>query len=88
MCMGEICQVRELGESGLALVHSRAGDQVARLLTLSDAGETPVATGDWLVVHSGFALRRLTEAQARDALAIREVDPTAELSELGIEEAS
>ncbi len=33
--------------------------------------EGPVAVGDWLLVHSGFALERLTDAEARAALALR-----------------
>jgi hydrogenase maturation factor len=48
----------------------RAGDRELRasLLTVED----PVEVGDWLLVHAGFALARLTEAQAGEALAIRE----------------
>ncbi|MDT0166439.1 HypC/HybG/HupF family hydrogenase formation chaperone [Actinotalea sp. AC32] len=34
----------------------------------------PVAEGDWLLVHAGLALERLTEAEAREALALRAGD--------------
>jgi hydrogenase expression/formation protein HypC len=86
MCMGEICQVKEVGASGIALVRGRAGDQVARLMTLPETDAAPVGEGDWLVVHSGFALRRLSEQQALDALRIRAANPAADLTQLGIEE--
>jgi hydrogenase expression/formation protein HypC len=47
----------------------RSGGQAltVSLLTL----DSPVAAGDWVLVHAGFALRRLTADQVEDALAIR-----------------
>jgi hydrogenase expression/formation protein HypC len=35
-----------------------------------------VVPGDWLLCHSGFALRRLTPQEARDAAALRSSAPT------------
>jgi len=35
-----------------------------------------VVPGDWVLVHSGLVLERLTEQEARDALQLRE--PTSE----------
>ena len=72
MCLGLVCQAVEVLDPGVALV--RAGDRElhASLLTL----DGPVAPGDWLMVHAGFALGRLTEQQAEEALAMRE--PTSE----------
>jgi len=71
MCLGLVCQTVEVVDGGVALV--RAGDRelAASLLTL----DGPVAAGDWLMVHAGFALGRLTEQQAEEALAIREPTP-------------
>ena len=71
MCLGLVCQAVEVLDPGVVLV--RAGDRElqASLLTL----DGPVAPGDWLMVHAGFALARLTELQAEEALAIREPTP-------------
>lgn len=41
-------------------------------------GELPAA-GDWLALHLGFAIERMTETQAREALAYAENDPFAVL---------
>lgn len=41
------------------------------LLTLDE----PVSAGDWVVAHAGFALHRITSAQARAARRIREETP-------------
>ncbi len=30
----------------------------------------PWTPGDWILIHSGFALERMTEAEARDATAM------------------
>ena len=73
MCLGEIVQLvevtgdRAVGRRGEALVS-------LSLLTLED----PVAPGDWVVAHSGFALERLSAPDAAEALAVRQhaSDPT------------
>ncbi len=36
----------------------------------------PVRPGDHILIHSGFALERMTEQEARDALALFGPDPT------------
>ncbi len=38
-------------------------------------GEVPLHTADWVIVHSGFVLGTLSEAEALDALAIRAAPP-------------
>ncbi|MGA8045153.1 MAG: HypC/HybG/HupF family hydrogenase formation chaperone [Dermatophilaceae bacterium] len=48
---------------------ARLGDRVLSV-SLVTLGET-VAAGDWVVVHSGFALHRLEPAEAAEALALR-----------------
>lgn len=67
MCLGELGQVQEVRGDGVAEV--RVGDQArsVSLLTLYD----PVAPGDWVLIHSGFALSRLTADEAREAEQIR-----------------
>lgn len=73
MCLGELAEVVEVTGPGSAVVRSAAGAgpterlRVASLLTL----DSPVARGDWVLFHSGFALARLTADEARDATAIR-----------------
>ena len=42
------------------------------------AGEPPVV-GDWLALHLGFAIERISEAEAREAIAYAENDPFATL---------
>jgi hydrogenase expression/formation protein HypC len=67
MCLGDLAQVVDLVDE--RTVSARVGDRVVTvsLLTL----EGPVAPGDWLQVHSGFALARLTDQERREAERIR-----------------
>lgn len=66
MCLGELGRVLVV-TAGSADVE--VGDRVrtVSLLTLDD----PVASGDWVQIHSGFALARLTDEEAREAEQIR-----------------
>jgi hydrogenase expression/formation protein HypC len=68
VCLADLAQVVDLADDRSARV--RVGDRVVRvsLLTLDDG---PVAPGDWLQVHAGFALARLTDEERRDAEYIR-----------------
>lgn len=74
MCLGIPCQVNAdpAGES----VQVRDGDRLLQvsLLTLPDSA--PLRVGDWLLVHCGLVLARLTEAEAHDALALRSFEET------------
>lgn len=67
MCLGELGQVLDVGVGGTA--HVRVGDRsrTVSLLTL----DAPVAVDDWVLIHSGFALARLTADEAREAEQIR-----------------
>jgi len=67
MCLGELAEVTEVTERVSAVVRSGGTIRTVSLLTL----ETPVLPGDWVVVHSGFALSRLTAAEAQEAARIR-----------------
>ena len=71
MCLGELAEVIEVGAAN-ALVSGGGGTRTVSLLTLTDQ----VAPGDWVVIHSGFALARLTAEEAREATALRTTSPT------------
>lgn len=68
MCLGELGQVSEVAVGGTALVVSCGRTVTVSLATLDD----PVARGDWLVHHSGFALARLDQDEAREAQDLRD----------------
>ena len=72
MCLGVVGQVTAVGSAGCIEVNT--GDRVitASLLAMTDA----VRPGDWVLMHSGLVLGRLTEQEARDALELR--NPTNE----------
>jgi hydrogenase maturation factor len=72
MCLGVVGQVTAVGSAGCIEVN--IGDRVitASLLAMTDA----VRPGDWVLMHSGLVLGRLTEQEARDALELR--NPTNE----------
>lgn len=72
MCLGEVAQVLEVGAGSSALVRSPQRTSTVSLLTLGDV----LAPGDWVLCHSGFALRRVTPEEAAEATAIRAA-PTA-----------
>ena len=71
MCLGELAEVMGVGTDS-AVVSGGGRTRTVSLLTLTD----PVLPGDWVVIHSGFALARLTAEQAREATALRTTSPT------------
>jgi hydrogenase maturation factor len=73
MCLGTVCRVVSSPTDASALVDDGTRELTVSLLTLSG----PVTTGDWLIVHCGLALARITETEALDALRLRasEVSP-------------
>ena len=66
MCLGEVGRVVAV-HAGTAEVQVRDQVRTVSLLTL----EEPLAADDWVHIHSGFALARLTAEQAREADEIR-----------------
>ena len=60
MCLGQIGQVVGLDGAGRATVRSGAQELPVSLLTFDGTA----AVGDWLVVHSGFALERISAEEA------------------------
>ena len=69
MCLGTVGQITEVGAD--RCVQVLAGDREINgsLLAVSET----ILPGDWVLVHSGLVLARLTENEARDALEIREL---------------
>jgi hydrogenase expression/formation protein HypC len=67
MCLGDLAQVVDVVDP--RTIRARFGDRVVTVSLLTIEG--PVAPGDWLQVHSGFALARLTEEEQREAERIR-----------------
>ena len=67
MCLGTVGRITTVGAD--RSVQIRTGDREIRasLLAISSA----VRPGDWVLVHSGLVLARLTEQEARDALELR-----------------
>ncbi|MDF2092174.1 HypC/HybG/HupF family hydrogenase formation chaperone [Knoellia sp. 3-2P3] len=72
MCLGELAEVLEAPDARTAVVRSSVRTLTVSLLTI----EGPVAPGDWLLCHSGFALRRLTPQEAHEAAALRSTSPS------------
>ncbi|GAB3197610.1 HypC/HybG/HupF family hydrogenase formation chaperone [Nocardioides hungaricus] len=73
MCLGVPGQIRERWTDPQGALLARADfvgeERVIRLNYLPD-----LAVGDWTIVHAGFALTRLDEAEARKTVAVmREV---------------
>jgi hydrogenase expression/formation protein HypC len=67
MCLGDLGQVLETGAGRTAVVRTAVRTVTVSLLVLDE----PVAPGDWLVCHSGFALSRVGPEEAAEAAAIR-----------------
>ena len=74
MCLGELAEVIDVSTLN-ALVSGDGRARTVSLLTLTD----PVIPGDWVVIHSGFALARLTAEEASEAAALRTTSPTISL---------
>ena len=69
MCLGIPGKVVELVEGyggQLALVDVQGAQRRINIGMLEDE---PVTPGDWILIHMGFALERIDEADAREALA-------------------
>jgi len=71
MCLGIPARVVEPVDTDLqtVLVDNRGHvQQVSAAMLMGDSAEVP-QPGDWVVVHLGFALSRMDEAEARSVLA-------------------
>lgn len=69
MCLGEIAHVDAVVMPDQVRVTSRGRTFVVSTIAAPDAA----AVGDWVLVHSGFVLGRISAEEAQDALAARAV---------------
>ena len=71
MCLGipgRIVELRDV-DAGLALV-DLSGVRREVNIALVDEPDAPIAVGEWVLVHVGFALARIDEEMARETLAL------------------
>ena len=62
MCVATAYLVVDVPNSATAVVTRRGTTSIVSLL----AADGPVHVGDWVLVHSGFVLSRLTDADMRE----------------------
>lgn len=69
MCLGVPGQIVEMpaGRPDIARVDVQGAARDINVALLADA---PPAIGEWVMIHLGFALERMTEAEAMDALGL------------------
>lgn len=72
MCLGTVGRITGMGPENYVRVHTGDREITGSLLAINET----VGPGDWVVLHSGLVLARLTEQEAMDALELRE--PTCE----------
>ena len=65
MCIGIPGRITALGPDDVATVDVGGTPRAINIGLL--AGE-PIAPGDWVVIHMGFALQTMSESEAREAL--------------------
>jgi hydrogenase expression/formation protein HypC len=86
MCLGVPGQIVEVTDPQIATVNVRGTHRTINCQLLTGAGEA-LAAGDWVVIHLGFAVDRIDEAEAKEVLGFLE-DPTADLPDRGGRETS
>ncbi len=69
MCLGVPGRIVEMsgGRPDVARVDVQG---VARDINVALLEDAPPGIGDWVMIHLGFALERMTEAEAMDALGL------------------
>ena len=67
MCLGTVGQITTVNDNRCVQIHSGDREITASLLAVNE----PVSPGDWVLVHSGLVLARLTQHEAMDALDLR-----------------
>jgi hydrogenase assembly chaperone HypC/HupF len=73
MCLSEVGRVMEVHAGGAAIVDVDGRERRVSLIALTFDGAAP-KRGDWLLLHTGFAIEVLGEAEAHDLAALsREV---------------
>jgi hydrogenase assembly chaperone HypC/HupF len=69
MCLGTVGRITSVGSDNRAQIRAGNREITASLLAVNE----PVEPGDWVLVHSGLVLERLTEHEASDALELRDL---------------
>lgn len=79
MCLGLPARVSAIddGRPGVAWVDV---DTVRRQIDLGLLADDPPGVGDWVVIHLGYALERLTEAEALETIDLLREQAMAELT--------
>lgn len=72
MCLGKIGKMTEVHNDGTAVVEIDGERHHVLLTTMLEDDPRP---GEWVTVHAGFVLARITEAEALDAMHIRSTPP-------------
>lgn len=65
MCIAQVAQVIDVEQDEVALVRVRGGTRRVPLVLLTSADET-VRPGDWLLVHTGLAIARISADRAAE----------------------
>jgi hydrogenase expression/formation protein HypC len=71
MCLAYPAQLLSVDPDGTATADVSGAHRPVILIALTD----PVAPGDWLLVHAGIALARITEQEAADLRRVPAEDP-------------
>jgi len=87
MCLAIPGQIVEMVDRELQLARVEVGG-VRRNVNVSLVDDEPVAPGDWVLIHVGFAISRIDEAEARSTLQALEQIGEAYRQELSEIEAS
>jgi hydrogenase expression/formation protein HypC len=68
MCLGIPGQLQEISEANPHLARVDVSG-VTRVVNIGLLEDEPLAPGDWVLIHVGFAMSRIDEAEAELALA-------------------
>jgi hydrogenase maturation factor len=68
MCVSRVGQVRTT-DGAMAVVMAGDGERAVPLVALGDEARL-VEAGDWLLLHTGLAVRRLDSREATELLAV------------------
>ena len=79
MCLAVVAQLKEIKDNNIAVADFGGLTQDIRL----DLIEEP-KVDDWVLVHTGFAIQRIDEQEAREMLKI--MDEIAEINEAELQE--
>jgi hydrogenase expression/formation protein HypC len=68
MCLGIPGQLKEVSENNRHLARVEVSG-VTRIVNIGLLEDEPLAPGDWVLIHVGFAMSKIDEAEAALALA-------------------